>query len=273
MPELPEIEVLRRSLEPLCGQRAIAAVEVFDRRLREPIAADFESVLKELTFERLERRAKYLLFHLNNHQTLMVHLGMSGRLTWQAARSEQEKHEHWRIRLDDGSILSYRDPRRFGLARVVETQDLRNDRKLRHLGVEPLSDDFNGVLLKRRAEGRRRAIKEFLMDQMVVVGVGNIYASEALYRARVHPRRKVSRVAPATWDRVATSVRWTLERAIDAGGSTLNDFRNGVGESGYFQIEHAVYDRQGQPCGRCGAVIRRIVLGGRSTYYCPGCQR
>ena len=272
MPELPEVEVLRRSLEGRCRGRSISEVEVFDRRLREPIDAAFATSLEGRMIERLGRRAKYLLAHLNDHQTLMVHLGMSGRLIWQAGQREPQKHEHWRIRLDDGSTMRYQDPRRFGLARVVNSGHLNDDRKLRHLGVEPLSDDFSGRLLQRSAVGRRRAMKEFLMDQTVVVGVGNIYASEALHRARVHPRRQVSRVAAATWTRVAESVQWTLRRAIEAGGSTLNDFRNGVGESGYFQIEHAVYDRHGQPCHRCSSTIRRIVLGGRSSYYCPGCQ-
>lgn len=272
MPELPEVEVLRRSLEPLCCGRRIDRAEVLEPRLREPVAPDFAQVLTGRSTEALERRAKYLLLHLSDRMTLMVHLGMSGRLLWTAQGEETRKHDHWYLKLDDGSQLTYRDIRRFGLARLVPTPGLARDDKLRHLGIEPLSAEFDGAWLRGRADGRRRRMKEFLMDQTVVVGVGNIYASEALHCAGVHPRRKVSRTAPATWDRVAEAVRVTLERAIDAGGSTLNDFRNGLGDRGYFQVEHAVYDRSGEPCRRCGASIRRAVQGGRSTFYCPGCQ-
>lgn len=273
MPELPEIEVLRRSLTPVCSGRTIREVEVFEPRLREPIEPGFGDRLRDRSIETLSRRAKYLLAHLSGERTLVVHLGMSGRLEWSAEASPPGKHQHWRLQLDDASVLTYRDPRRFGLAEVIASGDLVCHRRFHHLGAEPLSEEFDGAYLRRRAHGRRRGIKEFLMDQTVVVGVGNIYASEALHRARVHPRRKVSRVSLATWTRIAEAVRETLNRAIDAGGSTLNDFRNGVGDSGYFQIEHAVYDRAGQLCPRCRGRIRKIVLGNRSTYYCPRCQR
>lgn len=272
MPELPEVEVLRRSLGPLCGGRRIGEVTVLEPRLREPVAPDFARSLAGRSIEALDRRAKYLLFGLSGGMTLMIHLGMSGRLRWTEDAYQPQKHDHWFLTFDDSSQLTYRDARRFGLARLVQTSALASDRKLRHLGVEPLSPEFDAAWLKRRAAGRRRRMKEFLMDQTVVVGVGNIYASEALHLARVHPRRKVSRTSAATWNRVAEAVRTTLEQAITAGGSTLKDFRNGLGDRGYFQVEHAVYDRRGEPCRRCGTAVRRIVQGGRSTFYCHGCQ-
>lgn len=272
MPELPEVEVLRRSLEPLCGGRRIAEVEVLEPRLREPVPSEFAAVLTGKSIAALGRRAKYLLFGLSGGTTLMIHLGMSGRLRWTPQAVQPQKHDHWYFALDDGSHLTYHDVRRFGLTRLVPTRELAADPKLSHLGIEPLSAEFDGACLQRRADGRRRRMKEFLMDQTVVVGVGNIYASEALHLAQVHPLRKVSRTSAATWDRLARAVRATLERAIEAGGSTLNDFRNGLGDSGYFQVEHAVYDRRGRPCRRCGMTVRRIVQGGRSTFYCPGCQ-
>lgn len=273
MPELPEIEVLRRSLTPVCGGRTIREVEVREPRLREPIEPGFAGELRGRSIETLTRRAKYLLAHLSGDRILVLHLGMSGRLEWAARAAPLVKHQHWRLEFDDDSVLTFRDPRRFGLAEVIASKDLPRHRRFLHLGVEPLSEEFDGRYLRRYARGRRRRVKEFLMDQTVVVGIGNIYASEALHRARVHPLRKVSRTSPATWNRVANAVRETLDRAIAAGGSTLNDFRNGIGDSGTFQVQHAVYDRAGKPCARCQKPIRRILLGNRSTYYCPGCQR
>ncbi len=247
--------------------------EVFEPRLREQIdPIPFRAAMRNRTIERLERRAKYLLLKTSGDRTLLVHLGMSGNLSWTKTQVEREKHDHVRFHLDDGSLLNYCDPRRFGLLAVVENAQLATDKRLAHLGVEPLSAGLDGNTLRTRAGGRRRRIKEFLMDQTVMVGVGNIYASEALHRAGVHPGRMVSRVSLATWNKVVAAIQETLTRAIDRGGSTLNDFRDGTGESGYFQIEHAVYDREGEPCLRCGASIRRSVFGNRSTYYCPGCQ-
>ena len=271
MPELPEVEVLRRSLDAAVRGRTIERVDVHDRRLRDPIAPDFEERLRGRTVESLGRRAKYLLFGLSGGASLLVHLGMSGRLLWSRGRGEPAPHQHWRLRFGDGSSLTYRDPRRFGLAEVVAGAPAQHPR-LRHLGVEPLGDAFDADYLRRQAAGRRRRVKDFLMDQEVVVGVGNIYASEALFHARVHPSRRVSRVALTTWSRIVDSTRRTLAGAIEAGGSTLNDFRDGVGDPGYFQIQHAVYDREGEPCARCCRDIRRIVLAGRSTFYCPSCQ-
>ncbi|HEX6203628.1 MAG TPA: bifunctional DNA-formamidopyrimidine glycosylase/DNA-(apurinic or apyrimidinic site) lyase, partial [Thermoanaerobaculia bacterium] len=227
------------------------------------------------------RRAKYLLVEVAGGRTLALHLGMSGRLTLAepagdgaagAAAPPPLPHEHLVIHLGSGRRLSFVDPRRFGLAFTLPTADLEADPHFAHLGVEPLSDAFDGAYLTAAARGRRGPVKPFLMDATVVVGVGNIYASEALFAAGVHPKRSVARISPTRWRRLAAAVRETLERAIDQGGSSISDFVDGEGRSGYFQVTFAVYDREGLPCPRCGTAVRRIVQAGRSTYYCPGCQ-
>jgi formamidopyrimidine-DNA glycosylase len=274
MPELPEIEVLRRSLEPLLVGDAVARVEVRSPALREPI--DREGLERRLAGRRIEglsRRAKYLLVELAGGSTLAVHLGMSGRLTLAGGDSPPEPHEHLAFHLASGRKLRFRDPRRFGLAFAVATEGLVADRHFVHLGIEPLSAGFSGEILRLAARGRRGPVKAFLMDARIVVGVGNIYASEALFRAGVHPARSVGRISPGRWDRLARSVVEVLSQAIAEGGTTLNDFRDGAGESGYFQVSLAVYDREGEPCPRCGAPIRRSVHANRGTFYCPRCQR
>jgi len=274
MPELPEVEVLRRSLRRhLVGQR-IEAVDIRDSRLREPLdEALFRAELPGRTILELARRAKYLLIALDGDRTLVVHLGMSGRLTVSSASAPAEPHEHLMIRLASGKRLKLRDPRRFGLALLLPTSEMRGDRHFRHLGLEPLEDEFDGAALRRVATGRRGPVKTFLMDARAVAGVGNIYASEALHRAAIHPQRSVARISAQRWNDLAEAVREVLQDAIRAGGTTLNDFADGQGRGGYFQVSLAVYDRAGEECGRCGGTIRRRVMAGRSTYYCPGCQR
>jgi formamidopyrimidine-DNA glycosylase len=274
VPELPEIEVLRRSLEPhLVGDR-IERVEVRDPRLREPVRTkDLARRVSGQTVERLGRRSKYLLIELSGGSTLAVHLGMSGRLTLAPAAAEPEPHEHVVFSLRSGQKLRFRDPRRFGLVLAVPSDRLAEDPHFAGLGVEPLAPGFSGEVLRRAAAGRRGPVKAFLMDARVVVGVGNIYASESLFRAGIHPLRSVARLSAARWERLAEAVVEILGQAITQGGTTLNDFADGEGRSGYFQVSLSAYDREGQPCGRCGTAIRRIVQTGRSTYYCPGCQR
>ncbi len=310
MPELPEVEVLRRSLErPLVGDR-FDAVQVHFPTLREPLCGPALRRLQGRTVRRLRRRAKYLLVDTGGERlphrdladatdpirvagragpdvvgkdrgaaasgglTLVLHLGMSGRLTLVAGDAPLAAHEHVGFDLASGRRLRFCDPRRFGLAFVAPTGDLDGDRHFRHLGVEPLGSDFDGARLAALARGRRAPAKSFLMDAETVVGVGNIYASEALYRARIHPRRSVARIARRRFDVLAAAVREVLRDAIEQGGTTLNDFADGEGNSGYFQVSLDVYGREGEPCPvRCGARIRRIVISNRSTYYCPRCQR
>ncbi|MXZ39865.1 MAG: bifunctional DNA-formamidopyrimidine glycosylase/DNA-(apurinic or apyrimidinic site) lyase [Holophagales bacterium] len=274
MPELPEVEVLRRSLErPLIGDR-FEAVRVHFPTLREPLC---ERRLRRLEGRRvvgLRRRAKYLWIDASGGETLVVHLGMSGRLTLVDRVAPLVDHEHLGFELASGRRLRFRDPRRFGVAFVASTAGLDRDRHFRHLGVEPLAPGFDGAHLADLARRRTAPVKSFLMDASVVVGVGNIYASEALYRARIHPRRSVARIARRRFDVLAGAVREVLGEAIEQGGTTLNDFADGEGNSGYFQVSLDVYDREGQACpAGCGASIRRIVTSNRSTYYCPRCQR
>ncbi len=277
MPELPEVEVLRRSLEPRLLGRRIARVEVRSPALREPLDRRSLRRLAGRRIEGLRRRAKYLLIDLESDSVLVIHLGMSGRFTVVSANARIERHEHLAFHLDSlGRSGRHRlrlvDPRRFGLAFALPARKLETDRHFAHLGVEPLGEELTADYLRAAASRRRGPIKSFLMDARVVVGVGNIYACEALWQARVHPRRSVARVSAATWLRLVTAVRGVLGRAIGEGGTTLNDFTDGEGNAGYFQVSLAAYGREGEPCHRCGRALRRIMQSNRSTFYCPGCQ-
>ena len=273
MPELPEVEVLRLSLEPRLNGRRLKTACIHSPALREPLDATALRSLSGRRIERLRRRAKYLLVDVEGESTLVVHLGMSGRFTVVPSGEPLAKHEHLSFSLSDGGRLRLVDPRRFGQAFVLATADIPADRHFAHLGIEPLGDELNGRYLKSRAEGRRSPIKNFLMDGRIVVGVGNIYASEVLWRSKVHPKRAVSRIGRETWQRLADSVRHVLSSAIAEGGTTLSDFRDGEGNAGYFQVSLAAYGRNEEPCHRCDNSIRRLVQANRSTFYCPGCQR
>lgn len=273
MPELPEIEVLKRSLERRLAGRRIGEVEIHSPALREPLDRRRLQGLCGRRITGLGRRSKYLLIEVDGAETLVIHLGMSGRLTLAPKRTRREAHEHLTIHLDGGEKLRLRDPRRFGLAFVTATMRLERDVHFRALGREPLSGELDGKLLAALAVGRRGPVKSFLMDGRLVVGVGNIYATEALFRARIHPARSVARIGGESWQRLAAAVIAVLEQAIADGGTTLNDFADGSGFAGEFQIALAAYGREGEACPVCDASIRRIVQGGRSSFYCPRCQR
>jgi formamidopyrimidine-DNA glycosylase len=273
VPELPEIEVLRRSLEPLLVGDEIRALVSLSPKLREPLdRAAFEGLVGQRVVA-LRRRSKYLLIDLSGVQTLVVHLGMSGRLTLVPGSTEREPHEHLRLALASGRALRLVDPRRFGVAFVADSVRLPDDPHFVGLGPEPLEPGFDGAALAAAARGRRGPVKPFLMDAGVVVGVGNIYACESLFRAGIHPNRSVARISRARWDALAQQVVTVLGDAIRQGGTTLNDFVDGRGEGGYFQVSLAAYGREGEPCPRCGAAIRRRVHANRSTFYCAKCQR
>lgn len=285
MPELPEVETLRRSLEPVLVGRTFTRVMARTPKLREPLdGAELARRLEGRRVLAVRRRAKYLLIDVEGGTTFVVHLGMSGRMVLAAADDPPELHEHLVLGLDEGADedgrlrqLRFRDPRRFGLAFVVDTETLADDRHFAHLGAEPVSRSpaerpIDGAWLRAQAEGRRGPVKTFLMDATVLVGVGNIYAAEALYRAGIHPKRSVKRIALARWRRLAETIVEVLEDAIAEGGTTLNDFRDGAGQEGYFQVSLAVYGREGEPCRRCASPVRRIVQSNRSTFYCPQCQ-
>jgi formamidopyrimidine-DNA glycosylase len=273
VPELPEVETLRRSLcGPLIGRR-IEALQVVDRRLRVPVASTrLRRAIVGRRIVALGRRAKYLLVDLEEAQRLVVHLGMSGRLSMVPASEPRQSHTHVVLTLSDGWELRYRDPRRFGMVFAVDPSRMVRHPRFRNLGVEPLEDAFDVGYVHGRARGLRKPVKNFLMDAAVVVGVGNIYASEALFAARVSPLREVGRLRRARWQRIVDGVRAILLQAIEDGGTTLQDFHNGQGDPGWFQTRLQVYDREGQPCPRCGRRVRRIVQAGRSTFFCNGCQ-
>jgi formamidopyrimidine-DNA glycosylase len=277
MPELPEVEVLRRSLEPHLVGDTIERSLVRDPRLRVPVEPrELSKRMAGREILGLRRRSKYLLIDVEGSKggsTLVVHLGMSGRLTLVPAAEPEEPHEHVAFYLRSGRRLRLRDPRRFGMVLALPTTGLAGNRHFSGLGVEPLGTEFDGALLAAAAAGRRGPVKSFLMDAGVVVGVGNIYATEALFRAGIHPTRSVARISAARWDRLATVVVDVLSQAIAQGGTTLNDFADGEGNSGYFQVALSAYGRTGELCHSCGTPIRRIVQSGRSTFYCPRCQR
>lgn len=273
MPELPEVEVLRRSLEPHVLGATIDAVRVWNPDLREPVDRRRLARCRGRGILAARRRAKYLLLDLTGGKTLVIHLGMSGRLTLAPSTSPPEAHEHVTFFLDSGQRLRFRDSRRFGLVLLRATEELEDDPHFAHLGLEPLGGALSGKALQEMAAGRRAPIKSFLMDGRMLVGVGNIYAAEALHRAGVHPTRSVARIATSRWNCLAEAIQETLSEAIEQGGTTLNDFADALGESGYFKVSLSVYDREGRACRRCQRSIRRIVQSGRSTFYCPGCQR
>lgn len=270
MPELPEVETSRRGIAPWMEQQRVLGLTVRDRRLRWPIPEGLEDELSGQTIRSLRRRAKYLLLD-TDRGTAVLHLGMSGSLRIIDPDEPAGKHDHVDIRLANGKALRFRDPRRFGS--LLWAEDPAAHPLLRDLGPEPLSQAFSGDYLRQAARGRRVAIKPFIMNAQVVVGVGNIYASEALFEAGIHPKRAASRVSKARMERLATAIKRVLERAIEAGGTTLRDFYGGSGEPGYFRQELSVYGRDGEPCRRCDAPIAVVVLGQRSTFYCKRCQR
>jgi formamidopyrimidine-DNA glycosylase len=277
MPELPEVEVTRRALAPFVEGGTVTRVEVRERRLRWPVPKPLARMLTGQRIDRLERRGKYLLWRFA-HGTLISHLGMTG--TWRVHEQAPPagKHDHLDVEVSDGRravTLRLTDPRRFGavLWHTPKSGELHRHPLLAPLGVEPFAPEFDGAWLFRHTRGRSAAIKQLLLTGAVVVGVGNIYASESLFRARIHPRTPARRLSRARCDRLAAAVREVLAEAIAVGGSTLRDFVGADGAQGYFTLEARVYDRAGLPCGVCGTPIRRSVQGQRATYFCPRCQR
>jgi formamidopyrimidine-DNA glycosylase len=272
VPELPEIETIRRGLVPLLTGRKVLEVRVRERRLREPIAVRGLARLRGSTVTGIRRRSKYLLMDTDSGLTLLIHLGMTGQLWVADAGKPQRPHEHVVFSLDNSRELRFADARRFGLLRLLKSDLAPRDPRLKGLGPEPLDAELTGEALFRITRGRTKPVKNFLMDTRAIAGVGNIYACEALYRSGLSPRRAVGRLGRARWDRLLANLRDVLTEAITAGGTTLRDFLNAEGGAGYFAISLRVYDRAGEPCGKCKTRIRRIVQAGRSTFYCPRCQ-
>lgn len=272
MPELPEVEITVRGLAKALDGRRIDRVELRRADLRRAFPPDLGQRLTGATISGLGRRAKYGLIHTNRGDTLVFHLGMSG--TWRIDPDEIGAHDHLLLHTDDGHRLSLHDPRRFGSVDLVETRELESWPTFAAIGPEPLGGAIDGAWFRARFAGRSAAVKLLLLDQRIVAGVGNIYACEALFRAGIDPRRAAGRIARARLDELAVAIPAVLRDAIAAGGSSLRDFYQPDGSSGYFSVDYDVYGREGEPCrGGCGGKVSRIAQGGRSTFFCRSCQR
>ena len=269
MPELPEVETTVRGLAKVLEGRRIARVETRREDLRRAFPVDLGQRLTGARVTALGRRAKYGLIHTDRGDTLVFHLGMSGH--WRVDPAELEKHDHLVIEMDDGRRVALNDARRFGSVDLVRTDALQEWPAIKSLGPEP-TGEVTGSWLKEKFAGRTAPVKAMLMDQRIIAGLGNIYVCEALYRARIDPRKPAGKVSRAKLETLAAGIPEVLGEAIAAGGSTLRDFVSPDGELGYFAKDFAVYGREGQACG-CGGKVKRIVQGGRSTFFCPRCQR
>jgi formamidopyrimidine-DNA glycosylase len=287
MPELPEVETVRRGLQPVLEGARLAEVRTFRPDLRFPFPERFEERLAGALVERLDRRAKYLLATLSTGETLVMHLGMSGRFTvtlpgqalepggFYYAAAPDPKHTHVLFRTEAGAAVAYNDHRRFGYMGLVPTAELDRHPWFAGLGPEPLSEAFDGAVLARAFKGRAQNVKATLLDQRVVAGLGNIYVCEALHRARIHPERPAGRIGRPRLDRLVAEIKAVLAEAVENGGSTLRDYAAADGARGAFQDRFRVYDREHGGCltDSCRGVVRRLVQGGRSTFYCATCQR
>ena len=293
MPELPEVETVRRGLQPVMEGAKIIKAEARRRDLRFPFQKDFVARLTGQTVTGLGRRAKYLLADLASGDVLLMHLGMSGSFRVQTAseaqtpgqfhhpRGKNGAHDHVVFHMSSGSDIVFNDPRRFGYMKIIARHALEAEPLLKGLGPEPLGNEFDANMLARSLVGKATSLKAALLDQRVVAGLGNIYVCEALYRAHLSPRRRASTLATRKGEpndharRLVNAIHAVLNEAIKAGGSSLRDHRQTSGELGYFQHSFQVYDREGEPCGTpgCGGIIRRFTQNGRSTFWCPKCQK
>jgi len=271
MPELPEVETTRRGIQPHIQGHTIEKIIVRDHRLRWPIPRKLNARLQGQTIHDVSRRGKYLLI-TTEAGTLIMHLGMSGSLRVVTCDTPSEKHDHVDIVLDNQQCLRLRDPRRFGAVLFSEDEPLRHE-LLRDLGPEPLDKAFNAEYLFARSRKRKACIKAFIMDSHIVVGVGNIYANEALFAAGIHPKRAAGKVTRAQFELLVQAIKKVLRAAIKAGGTTLRDFTRSDGKPGYFRQSLQIYDREGEPCPKCGKPITLAVIAQRSSYYCTHCQR
>ena len=272
MPELPEVETTRRGVEPHIKGKLIREVIVRHRGLRLPVSESLDQITGDRVTA-VRRRSKYLIFDLAKHGSLLVHLGMSGSLRLRPPGEDFKKHDHIALTLDSGKQLRFHDPRRFGIFLHLAEGDPLKHPLLKGLGPEPLEDDFTTSTLARAFSNKRIAVKVALMDAKVVVGVGNIYASEAHFRAGIRPATPANKVTKPRLAKLVQAIRDVLTESIEQGGTTLRDFLNSDGEPGYFAQRLYVYERKGQPCRVCGTPIKQAVMGQRSTYWCPKCQK
>ncbi|MFN7179628.1 bifunctional DNA-formamidopyrimidine glycosylase/DNA-(apurinic or apyrimidinic site) lyase [Hyphomonas sp.] len=281
MPELPEVETVRRGLAPVMEGRRILRVEQRRADLRFPLPERFPQRLKGARIDRLARQAKFLAAHLSTGEVLVMHLGMTGRFTisgqmkgaFHHETGAAESHDHVVFHMEGGETVTYNDPRRFGFMELWPAAEFGAYPRLTQMGPEPLSNHFSADYLGKALAGKAAPIKAALLDQKVVAGLGNIYVCEALYRAGISPKRLSKTIPGQRALRLAPAINAVIAEAIEAGGSSISDFANAEGELGYFQHRFDVYDREGEPCKRCGATVKRIVQSGRSSFYCGGCQK
>lgn len=271
MPELPEVETTRRGIEPHIKNKRVVDVIIRQRQLRWPIPKNFKRAITGQVIDSVERRGKYLLLN-TKVGTAIIHLGMSGSLRVVKKTSPAEPHDHVDLVLSTGKALRLRDPRRFGAVLWAKDDPLQH-KLLKMLGPEPLSHEFDGEYIFNKSRGRKVSIKEFIMNSHIVVGVGNIYASEALFLAGINPVRQAGRITRARHDKLVETIKQVLNKAIKFGGTTLRDFTREDGKPGYFRNELNVYGRVGEPCPNCDAPIKQRTQGQRATYYCSECQR
>ncbi|HEV7690763.1 MAG TPA: bifunctional DNA-formamidopyrimidine glycosylase/DNA-(apurinic or apyrimidinic site) lyase [Hyphomonadaceae bacterium] len=289
MPELPEVETVRRGLQPAMEGKRILGVQTRRKDLRFPFPANFNHRLIDAKVKRLGRRAKYLVADLSTGEALIMHLGMTGRFTVSMSKGakkpgqkpgkfhheggEDEKHDHVVFEMQGGAKIVFNDARRFGFMDLWSIDDLDHYPAFEGMGLEPISNEFSGAYLEEAFEGKKTPVKAALLDQRVVAGLGNIYVCEALFRAQVNPRKLAGAIKRDKLERLAVEIRKVIEEAIAAGGSTISDFATTTGELGYFQHRFQVYDREGDPCIVCDKPIKRMVQSGRSTFYCAHCQK
>ena len=270
MPELPEVETTVRGIAPHIQNEVVSDVVVRESRLRWPVPDSLAQMLVGKTIKQVSRRAKYILIEIERGYVLL-HLGMSGSLRLTRLNALPKIHDHVEIEVSGKFLLRFHDPRRFGCVLWIDSDPYRHP-LLASLGPEPFDRDFNGTYLYDKARNRNSAVKNLIMDSHIVVGVGNIYASESLFRSGIRPQRRANRIAVARYENLAETIRATLGDAIAAGGTTLRDYVNGTGTPGYFSLDLGVYDRHGEPCKVCGNPIKHLIIGQRSTYYCGHCQ-
>jgi len=271
MPELPEVETTRRGIEPHITGEKIVNLIIRNRNLRWPVPKNLEEILTGQFISSLARRAKYIIFQCDTGH-ILLHLGMSGRIRMLNEVKNPEKHDHVDIEFSNGKTLRFTDPRRFG-ALLYTADDISTHHLLSHLGPEPLSADFDGKYLAGRAKNRKCPVKNFIMDSKIVVGVGNIYAAEALFSAGIHPQKAAGKIKLSQYETLADTIKIILKNAIKKGGTTLKDFSQSDGKPGYFSIELQVYGKQNQPCPCCKTPLKLLKIGQRSTVFCVKCQK
>lgn len=274
MPELPEVEVIKRGLQRHLPGRKVLEIVAGNRKLRQPMPRkNLKEFIQGAQIQSVDRRAKFLLITMHNGAILIIHLGMTGRLGIFPADSPRARHDHLRLQLDNGMQLRFNDIRRFGSVQVIPPGKGLDNTMLSHIGPEPFGQEFNPFYLRQLAAEKKRPVKNFLMDSRVVAGIGNIYACEILFHAGLNPGRKISTLSINEWERIVAGTHHVLMKAIESGGTTISDFVNESGKIGYFQLKLQTYGRQGKPCNACSTPITRKTMAGRSTFFCPECQK